>query len=1265
MKGRKNRWLACLLSFVLTLTMLAGTVFANGNDVQALDVPPNTPETVDPALEAELASLIAALPAPEAVDPTDEIALKEINSQLQAIYTFAEENSLSLTEEQHDVIDAVSAAMYPATVLMDGPVTTEDELLAAFEQGGTITLGADFTFRNTAVLKADTILDLNGHTLTYEFVRGESSYSYAIYNDYNGTPYNLTIQDTSQSGDGQLLSNQYLFFGTFNKLTITGGAMSGVYTSGINCSGLEITGGSIDAGRFTVNGNAALSGGTIGESIQINANAVAGQADSGKLTVSGSFVSNGAADLSAANGVTLAGNAAFNNGLTVRSAVVIEDGVSVIVPDDGGYTRKINFYGTGNVTINGGYFEVGNRHFLYCVGNSGTAKQFVINGGTFYLKSTSNWTTGLFYYCTPIINGGVFKADCDRIIFGNSWNARDLQIKGGYFQKPLGTSYEGDNHVPTFQYPSGYTISTDTLGNLTGDTGEYRDCYWVTRSTEVTYDVDHEPVDGETSDFTGTAYTTYTGGSMMAAPSTDTYTAYNPLVPYRTGEYSFKGWATTSGAVSGSTVVSGLSANPTLYAAWGDDAPVYAIEYDLNGGDGIVPPGVSNMAYGAEVAAPGGDGLSRANYIFAGWSTDSTASAAGITGKFKVSDVVDSAQASVDAGGNYTYTITLFAVWTPKTAITFENQTVAYTGDPVAFDVTKNSADVTDGFTVTYFDSRYENPIENVPEGGFTDAGNYYVLVERPEDDIYAAVSQRIRLRIEPIGRLSVSVFNYFELYDGNPHSVDITVYMDGRQVDLSQVTVKYAKSDGYTANPEYTLDELPTWTDVTSNQRVYVQVSAPGYETDDDWNSVTIRKADTTRIVMENSIVPYDGKAHSLSTSVESVNVISAGTRPGTYYTAINGAAPALTYYTDSGYQNAIEGEPTNAGTYYVKAVLDGTDNYARTEATATLTIEQAANPLAFDRTEGVKHINDHAFTLTLTGMTDGVYFTSSDTDVATVNAATGEVTITGAGQTMITAAVPESTNYREATATYTLTVTPHEYTEGIVTHPTCTQQGYTTHTCRICEDSYADSYVEALGHRYGNWIQVKSPTCDDKGSIQRICERCKHVESQDVDPLGHDWEDGFTVDKVATCTEDGSKSIHCKNCDAVLDSTVIPATGHFFADEWKSDANNHWNECASCGEKRNEAPHTFEWVTDKEATPTEAGSRHEVCTVCRYAKAAVEIPAAGTTETPSTSGEDKTDGTTAPQTGDSSNIALWISILLAAGAVLTGILIYRRKRR
>ena len=62
----------------------------------------------------------------------------------------------------------------------------------------------------------------------------------------------------------------------------------------------------------------------------------------------------------------------------------------------------------------------------------------------------------------------------------------------------------------------------------------------------------------------------------------------------------------------------------------------------------------------------------------------------------------------------------------------------------------------------------------------------------------------------------------------------------------------------------------------------------------------------------------------------------------------------------------------------------------------------------------------------------------------------------------------------------------------------------------------------------------------------------------------------------------------------------------------------NGHWNTC-ECGGKLNEAAHTFAWVTDKEATAAEAGSKHEECTVCGYEKAAVEIPQQGTAEDPS----------------------------------------------
>ena len=81
-----------------------------------------------------------------------------------------------------------------------------------------------------------------------------------------------------------------------------------------------------------------------------------------------------------------------------------------------------------------------------------------------------------------------------------------------------------------------------------------------------------------------------------------------------------------------------------------------------------------------------------------------------------------------------------------------------------------------------------------------------------------------------------------------------------------------------------------------------------------------------------------------------------------------------------------------------------------------------------------------------------------------------------------------------------------------------------------------------------------------------------------------------------------------------------VIAKTAEHTADRtgWHSDADNHWNTC-ECGEKINQSGHSFTWVIDKEATSTEKGSKHEQCTVCNYAKTAVEIPPVktGTEET------------------------------------------------
>ena len=87
-----------------------------------------------------------------------------------------------------------------------------------------------------------------------------------------------------------------------------------------------------------------------------------------------------------------------------------------------------------------------------------------------------------------------------------------------------------------------------------------------------------------------------------------------------------------------------------------------------------------------------------------------------------------------------------------------------------------------------------------------------------------------------------------------------------------------------------------------------------------------------------------------------------------------------------------------------------------------------KTAGSISYATTSVSKTTADGRFTNTLTKTGDGaVTYSSSNTDAATVNASTGEVTIVGAGSTTITATVTDSDTYTYATKTarYTLTVT------------------------------------------------------------------------------------------------------------------------------------------------------------------------------------------------------------------------------------------------
>ncbi|MBQ6067808.1 MAG: hypothetical protein IJK89_13440 [Clostridia bacterium] len=89
--------------------------------------------------------------------------------------------------------------------------------------------------------------------------------------------------------------------------------------------------------------------------------------------------------------------------------------------------------------------------------------------------------------------------------------------------------------------------------------------------------------------------------------------------------------------------------------------------------------------------------------------------------------------------------------------------------------------------------------------------------------------------------------------------------------------------------------------------------------------------------------------------------------------------------------------------------------------------------------------------------------------------------------------------------------TTCEHIYKDTVVP-PTCADQGYTLHVCSKCGDWYKDSYTNALGHSYGEWVEVNAATCTTEGLQQRECARCHGLETKTIPIKAHvdENEDG-----------------------------------------------------------------------------------------------------------------------------------------------------------
>ena len=146
------------------------------------------------------------------------------------------------------------------------------------------------------------------------------------------------------------------------------------------------------------------------------------------------------------------------------------------------------------------------------------------------------------------------------------------------------------------------------------------------------------------------------------------------------------------------------------------------------------------------------------------------------------------------------------------------------------------------------------------------------------------------------------------------------------------------------------------------------------------------------------------------------------------------------------------------------------------------------------------------------------------------------------------------------------------HSYT-AVVTPPTCTEKGYTTHTC-ACGDSYVDTYVDALGHAWDNGKVTKEPTETETGVKTFTCTRCSETKTEVIPPLSHKHSYDAVV-TAPTCTEKGYTTHTCACGDSYVD-TYVDALGH----AWDNGK-----------------------VT-KEPTATETGVRTYTCTRCHETK-------------------------------------------------------------
>ena len=142
------------------------------------------------------------------------------------------------------------------------------------------------------------------------------------------------------------------------------------------------------------------------------------------------------------------------------------------------------------------------------------------------------------------------------------------------------------------------------------------------------------------------------------------------------------------------------------------------------------------------------------------------------------------------------------------------------------------------------------------------------------------------------------------------------------------------------------------------------------------------------------------------------------------------------------------------------------------------------------------------------------------------------------------------------------------HQWTVTEVKEPTCTDKGYISKHCPLCDKTDTE-YENTLSHSWEITEKVE-PTCTDKGYTVKRCPMCGETTKDESVALGHNMEEVSKV--VPTYVAEGSLTSKCSRC-AYCETKIL--------------------EKLNC---------THEWVevSRKDATENSMGVIEKKCKVC-----------------------------------------------------------------